>query len=81
MKVSVLLIHQLRDQLWVFRESQLLCDVGVKSLLFFLELSVTKRFIVAEYIKITSLCLRAPLIMKVVTSDVVHDLRDRDDTV
>jgi len=81
MKVSVPLIHQLRDQLWVLRESQLLCSVGVKSLLFFLEISVTKRFIVAGYFKITSLCLRALLIMKVVTSEVVHDLCDRDDTV
>jgi len=65
----------------VFRESQPLRNVGVKSLLFFLELSVTKRFIEAEYFKITLLCLRASLIIKVVTSEVVRDLRDRDDTV
>jgi hypothetical protein len=81
MKVSVPLIHQLRDQLWVLRESQLLRTVGVKSLLFFLELSVTKYFIVAGYFKITSLCHRPLLIIKVVTSEVVHDLCDRDDTV
>lgn len=80
MKVSVPLIHQMRDQL-VFHESQLLRNVGVKSLLFFLALSVTKRFIVAGYFKITLLCLRAPLIIKVVTSEMVRDLRDRGDTV
>jgi len=41
MKVGVPLIHQLRDQLWVLHESQLLRSVGVKSLLFFVELCVT----------------------------------------
>lgn len=81
MKVSVPLIHQMRDQLWVLRESQLLHSVGVKSLLFFLELSVTKHFIVAGYFKITLLYLRALLIIKGITSEVVHDLCDRDDTV
>jgi len=81
MKISVALVHQMRDQLWVFHESRPLHNVGVKSLLLFLELSVTKWFIVAGYFKITLLCLRAPLIIKVVTSEMVHDLRDCDDTV
>lgn len=45
-------------------ESQLLHNVGVKSLLFFLEFSLTKWFSVARYFKNASLCLRTPLIIK-----------------
>jgi hypothetical protein len=79
MKISAPLVHQMRDQLWVLRESQLLHNIGAKSL-FFLELSVKKGFIVAEYFKTTLLCLGAPLIIKVITSE-VRDLRYREDAV